>query len=97
MSNFYNTIEASGQSLIDFEASNQTSSEKVLAFFERHKGQSFTPFEVAKELSQYPITSIRRAITDLTNQNKLIKNDKEQQRTGQYGKPNYTWTLNSVN
>ena len=40
---------------------------------------------------QTPLTSIRRAITDLTNQNRLVKTDKKV--VGSAGRKTYTWRL----
>ena len=53
-----------------------------------------TPFDVETALysnTMVPITSIRRAITNLTNDEKLVKTDN--QKTGPYGKPSYCWKL----
>jgi len=40
---------------------------------------------------QTPLTSIRRAITDLTNRNRLVKTDKKV--LGSAGRKTYTWKL----
>lgn len=40
---------------------------------------------------QTPLTSIRRAITDLTNQDRLVKTDKKVM--GNSGRKTYTWRL----
>lgn len=41
--------------------------------------------------AKWPITSIRRAITNLTNDGELVKHDR--MRMGDYGKDNHTWSL----
>jgi CHASE1-domain containing sensor protein len=41
------------------------------------------------------ITSIRRSITDLTKEGKLIKCDYSDRKEGKYGTTNRTWRYNS--
>ena len=95
---FYNTIQSTGQQLIDFTEAAKTSKLAVLEVFCEFKEQSFTPFEIhailTKKGYKYPITSIRRAITNLTDINELVMNDKSQQQIGNYGVPNNTWKFN---
>lgn len=97
---FYNTIHAEQQTLIDFEYNNLNQSEKVLAYFKIHHTRSFTPFDVQTAFTKmgynYPITSIRRAITDLTIQGSLIMHPKEHMKVGGFGKPNHTWQFNPL-
>lgn len=92
---FYNTIEASGQQLIDFEQKAQTQEELILSCFKQYNKTDVTPDEVQDLLRLFntPITSIRRAITNLTKQGKLIKTTN--QRKGRYGKMTYAWKINS--
>ena len=58
-------------------------------------GVSMTPAQVSSYYDDYygpaPLTSIRRAMTTLTKDGKLIKTDK--QVPGIYGTPNYKWKL----
>ena len=66
--------------------------EKVMDFFTLNPGVEFTPPEVHKYVSSMaPLTSIRRAITNLTNAGKLVRSDVKRQ--GIYGRDNYTWKL----
>jgi hypothetical protein len=89
---FYNTTNLSGNDLSESVADAQKQQKLVETFFRKYPNQKFTPFEVHKALNiNAPITSIRRAITNLTNEGILVKTDEK--RIGQYGKPNYTWTL----
>ena len=92
---FYNTVESAGQTLIKFEDKAVKQTEKIFHFFELNKYTAFTPFEVQSWMQlqghDYPITSIRRAITDLTEDGKLIKQPKEKMKCGKYDKPNHTW------
>ena len=51
-----------------------------------------TPADVFNALSGlYPITSIRRAISDFTDEGRLVKTGK--MRMGLYNQPNYVWIL----
>ena len=62
----------------------------ILQLFKR--GGEYTPDEVWQKLyagTMVPITSVRRAITNLTNLGQLEKTDK--QRVGMYGKQVYVW------
>lgn len=75
----------------DKKAINQ--SEKILALFKESPHCDFTPSEVYLKFGQqYPLTSIRRAITNLTDAGDLIRTDKK--RKGLYNEDNYTWKLN---
>lgn len=88
----YNTINIKGAELL--QARNKTNRQKdiVLQFFKDHPASNYTPFDVYRILGlNCPVTSIRRAITDLTEQGKLIKTD--HQRRGEYGTKNYCWRL----
>ena len=88
----YNTINIKGAELK--QARNKTSrqKDKVLQFFKNNPASNYTPFDVHRILGlNCPVTSIRRAITDLTEQGELVKTD--QQRRGEYGTKNYCWRL----
>jgi predicted ArsR family transcriptional regulator len=63
----------------------------VLAYFERNSQMAFSPETIqAAVLPDAPITSVRRAITNLTNSGKLERVGIE---TGSYGRPVGTWRL----
>jgi len=90
---FHNTIDASGQTLIDFEQKAQTQEDVILDLFKQYDKTDLTPDEVLLlcKFENTPITSIRRAITNLTKQGKLIKTNI--QRKGQYGKLTFAWKI----
>lgn len=95
---FYNTISLSGDDLTEARESNKHQNDVILEIF-RTCNEALTPFEVqdclfAKKIYRWPITSIRRAITDLQKLGKLIKTS--QMRSGRYGKPNYCWQIQSA-
>jgi hypothetical protein len=65
--------------------------EYILAFFkDEEKPQS--PSMVYDALPEHwPITSVRRAITNLTTAGELVKTNNTV--TGMYGKPEHLWSL----
>ena len=93
MNEFYNTINSKGSELKtnNKKASNQN--DVILDFFQRNWDKTFNPFEVeeALGLDNTPTTSIRRAMTTLTDKGSLVKTDI--QRLGRYGKLNFCWKL----
>lgn len=90
---FYNTNSETGSELKSSINKSKHQEEIILAFFKKHPDKEFTPFEVqeAVGLDGVPITSIRRAITNLTDDGRLEKTDT--QRKGVYGKKNFCWRL----
>ena len=67
----------------------------ILKFFEAHPNQGHTPFAIWNALGQpWPITSVRRALTNLTNAGRLRK-DSEHQRLEIYGVRNCVWRLDA--
>lgn len=90
---FYNTIGASMAQLDLFEAHASTQEARVLEFFRERSHEAFTPFDVQKAVfyANTPITSVRRAITNLTKAGKLFKTS--DQKDGNYGTKNHKWQL----
>jgi hypothetical protein len=75
----------------------RTQEEIILELFKNNPRKAFTPFCVLDELAtrldkfkHVPITSVRRALTDLTKAGLLYK-DTDDQLEGDYGKFNCTW------
>lgn len=93
---FYNTINATGQALINFEAKAQTCKDAVLELYKTDKNRDITPFEALSGLRlrgyNYPQNSVRRAISDLTDEGALIMLSTK--RPGEYGTPNHAWKYN---
>lgn len=90
---FHNTIHVQGQVLTDFTEKAGKQNEIIEELFMLNCYRSMTPFEVMNLLKlkgyDYPITSVRRAITTLTDEGKLQKLNS--MKEGDYGKPNHTW------
>ena len=91
---YYNTPGTSGQELAKRERKAKSQEELILDWFERLPGMCYAPSEVQKRLGlmAVPITSIRRAMTNLTKRRRLRKT--AQQVTGPYQHAEHTWTLN---
>ena len=90
---FYNTIHLPKDLLAKELIKTKKTKEKILAVFRVSLDIGLTPAEVFDALDQvYPLTSIRRCITNLTQNDKvLVKTHK--QRPGFYVTPNYIWKL----
>ena len=93
---FHNTIALEGQDLLEAIDKAKTQEEKTLIFFRNSVGKEFTPDEVTKLVfkDSCPITSVRRAMSNLTRMGKIYKT--ENKKAGRFGSPNYMWKL-SVN
>jgi hypothetical protein len=90
---YYNTTNKTGEDLKQSNAKTDTQEQRILAIFQLYKVLS--PFEVEaiynRSFRQVPITSIRRGITNLSNQGKLIKTNRK--TTGRYGEKNHLWEI----
>lgn len=92
---YYNTTNLSGESLVNSKASTMKQEERIYEFFKCNANRVMSPFDVEDALysnTMVPITSIRRAITNLTTDERLVKTTN--QKTGPYGKPCYCWKFN---
>jgi hypothetical protein len=91
---YYNTNNETGSTLkISWD---KTSKQKKLIYSIFADGSVFAPHQVEEILKSrydvsYPLTSVRRAITDLTAENFLVKTDL--MVNGNYGKKVHTWRL----
>ena len=94
---YYNTNNETGETLTRSRNNTVTQEDVILGIFEHSPTNEFTPSEVLNVIGfqdpdcRWPITSIRRAITNLTDSNKIKKTDN--QKVGPYGKNVYTWKL----
>lgn len=91
MTPFYNTNQESLEESFDSSQKAAKQSDAILELLEMAK-TPMSPSMVYKALGQeWPITSIRRAMTNLTNDGKIVKT----QRTtkGIYGKKEHLWSL----
>lgn len=99
---FYNTIKANGQLLIKLDKRAVSLEDKVLDQFFLKQRTDYTPFEMWCELKEKgfrgPCSSVRRAMTNLTEAKSLEKLDGSDERPnimrpGEYDTPNHAWRL----
>ena len=91
---FHNTTDLSGGELGASEAKAVKQEDIVIDFFRRYPDKEFTPWEVLEScphMKHTPITSVRRAMTNLTKDGLLVKT--QNKRVGTYGAKSYTWRL----
>jgi hypothetical protein len=101
---FHDTVPIEEERLPEARKKAARQKEAVLDYFRQRYSMSFTPIEVCEWMyntidEKILLTSVRRAITDLTKEGKLTKCDYSERREGGYGHPNRTWryTRNFVN
>ena len=96
LEHFHDTINASGDELIAHTITCKSQEERILAIFKEKQGVAMTPFYIldiySKLYKEVPITSIRRAMSNLTEENKLIKT--RNMKKEHFGKKNFLWTYN---
>ena len=87
---WYNTTKEPNKSELDQMAQSQE--EKILDWFIEHPHIEATPFNIQQWcLPSSPITSVRRAMSDLTRDGNLEKTDRKAME--KYGMRNYQWKL----
>lgn len=93
---FHNTIGLQDEEIEVADENAKSQEEEILSIFDRFKGVGLTPFMVQDILEQkakrWPITSIRRAISNLSNRKLLVKSQ-EANAKGIYRVKNHRWTL----
>jgi len=92
MTSFFNTIGLSGEQLGSAEAQAKTQEQKVAQFIRENSREWHTPTSVWRELfrESIPLTSVRRAMTNLTDAGELAKSS-HATFSGLYGKPQHAW------
>ena len=91
---FYNTINLVKNELLRADQSALNQEQKVLRFFiQQGRDYAGAPSAVRKRVfsDSIPLTSVRRAMTNLANRNDLEKTEIKTQ--GQYGKPEHVWRV----
>ena len=90
---YYNTNDETGLTLSSSWIKSAQQDELILRLFMDNVNETFTPDEILHlcEVCEknWPITSIRRAISTLTDQGKLTKTN--ELREGKYGKKTHAW------
>jgi hypothetical protein len=85
---YFNTTNESGKQLEIFNESANNQEEQILNLMKLYK--KLSPSDVNKYFTNYPLTSVRRALTNLSNQGKLIKTDEK--KVGIYGRYEFIWS-----
>ena len=92
MKTFHNTLNETADELFVSRARARSQQERILAFFNTFPVLHFTPFDIQKNvLPGAPITSVRRALTNLQKAGYLAKTGI--MLLGDHGKNNHTWKL----
>jgi len=93
MNHYYNTVPLQGELLFAERRKAVKQDCKVLEFFRVHPFRDFTPPEVHKAIGYPgPVSSVRRAITNLTKEGWLRKTGNL--RPGEFGTSNNCWRYN---
>ena len=97
---YYNTTKETGEQLAQSKAKAINQEDIIINIFlmcsmEHRCLINIAPSDIwniyCKEYKKIPLTSIRRAISNLTNKQQLVKTDK--MKEGIYGKPEHCWRL----
>ena len=89
---YYNTTNLKGDELKTSQKKTASQEQKVLKIFNKYQ-IPLSPTEVYRNFtsSNAPLTSIRRALSNLTRDGKLEKTSKK--KLGMYGKYEHCWKL----
>lgn len=89
---YFNTTKETGDQLASYRHKAKGQEAVIMKFFLEHPGRLFTPSQLNPLLPRAPLTSVRRAISDLTTAGVLVKT--AQKRPGLFGRPELHWKLN---
>jgi hypothetical protein len=90
MNHFHNTTDEPAHLTGILEGEAKKQDEKILDFFRNNPNVHFAPEQVHMIVQpSAPLTSIRRAITNLAYAGKIVKSD--QKRIGSWGRYTHTW------
>lgn len=87
---YYNTTNETGSDLARYRAKAGSQEEQILDWFEKHPTSSAAPSYFTRKIAA-PITSIRRAMTDLTKSGALQMTNVK--IVGPWGRSEHTWRL----
>ena len=86
---FFNTTNERQPERTTYEAKAVKQEDLILRLYKSMR-EPMSPDKVSRLLGDaFPITSVRRAITNLTGRGQLVKTTRKIQ--GRYGRPNYLW------
>ena len=88
---YYNTNNEEGQDLLRSRMNTQKQEDVIYLLFDDNNVHLSPDMIKTLLIQDYPITSIRRALTNLTNKGLLKKTN--EMVMGKYGKKTHTWKL----
>ena len=88
---FFNTIDEVGTALAESNKKTNRQEDLIYSLFLSRKKPLSPSMVLSQSGLNCPITSIRRAMTGLTNLGKIVKTDR--QVKGIYGKAEHLWEL----
>jgi len=87
---YHNTNKESGEVLLSSEEKAKTQEQVVYEFMEKWYNTEFTAEDISREvIINAPLTSCRRALTNLMNEGKIFKTNNT--KDGMYGKKIFTY------
>ena len=89
---YYNTTESTQPELKQYREQTDSQEDRILNYL-KHYQCRVSPSQACLSifLDRIPITSVRRALTNLTDSGHLVKTDT--QVKGPYGRPEFQWRL----
>ena len=92
---YFNTTNESGADLKQSHAKAKRQEDVILTIYQRHKKLTASDaWSFYCTTKRCPLTSARRAITNLANEGLLFKT--QTKKMGMYGKPEYVYRLNET-
>ena len=89
---YYNTTKETGEQLGMLKGKATKQENEILLLFKVNS--KLSPSDVQKEFPNYPLTSVRRAITTLTTAGFLEKT--AEKKVGVYGRNECVWKINEI-
>lgn len=98
---YFNTTHVLGKQLNEYNEKAQSQEDRILRFFLAMYPQKYSASDVWRQCfrqseaiyATVPLTSVRRAITNLYNSGDLVKTN--EQKDGVYGRPEYLWKIST--
>ena len=91
MNDHFNTTSETGEVLVNYKANARTQQKTILKLFAVHEKLSPSQAWMAIGMPDWPLTSIRRAISNLTRAGYLKK--LPEKVIGYYKHPEHVWTF----
>jgi hypothetical protein len=93
---YHDSVDEKGATLDLYEEKATDQESVILEFLRLHPGVGYTPFEILEKYPnpKPPITSVRRAITNLEHKHKdqpFGVRKSTTKRKGEYGRDNFVW------